>query len=116
MIIFQVGWQPWFDEPEKQWQKVINILHPMVVIFLIFIGYIIQYAACFRRDRAGEGYVSYIMSMAHPGVGGGGGFLLMKPLLCWWLYLIIIFITTCQLGILYILLIPMKCCFPIWTF
>ena len=57
--LLQVGWQPAFDEPDVWWQKLINVIHPLSVVLLIFVGYIIQYAACFRRDRAGEGFVSF---------------------------------------------------------
>ena len=56
--VSKVGWQPIYDGPDLWWKKMINIIHPISVILLILIGYIIQYAACFRRDRAGEGFVS----------------------------------------------------------
>jgi hypothetical protein len=50
--MLKVGWKPVFDEADAWWQKAINVIHPAFVVCLVLLGYIIQYAACFRRDSA----------------------------------------------------------------
>ncbi|CAH1799292.1 unnamed protein product [Owenia fusiformis] len=47
-----IGWYPLFTDPEKPWQQCVNIGWVVIVVALIFLGYIIQFAGCFRRDRA----------------------------------------------------------------
>ena len=47
-----------FDDASMCWQKVINVLHPILVVCLVLLGYVIQYAACFRRDSAIQSEVS----------------------------------------------------------
>lgn len=53
-LLTMIAWQPVFDSPEGTWQAFVNVFHPTVIILLILCGYVIQFAACFRRDQAGN--------------------------------------------------------------
>ncbi|KAK2157885.1 hypothetical protein LSH36_183g02042 [Paralvinella palmiformis] len=52
-LLLFVGWEQWFDDPVNICQKMINFIHPIIVMAFVLGGYVIQYAACFRRDSAG---------------------------------------------------------------
>ncbi|CAD5116929.1 DgyrCDS5769 [Dimorphilus gyrociliatus] len=44
-----VGWQQIYAR-DTIIAKVINIIHPVVVLIVILVGYVIQYSACFQRS------------------------------------------------------------------
>lgn len=62
-----VGWQELYSGDSVR-AKIINYIHPACVFIIIFVGYIIQYAACFQRsgiiheDTNGTSCKTYIIS------------------------------------------------------
>lgn len=46
----QLGWHPIItDTSHKLWVRLVNTVYPLIIIAIIILGYIIQWAMCFRR-------------------------------------------------------------------
>lgn len=44
----------WDADGTRLAAKIVNIAYPIVVMLFIIFAYIVQYAACFRRDRVSK--------------------------------------------------------------
>lgn len=71
-LLLTVGWKPWFDYPSSCCARAVNVIHPLVVVGFILIGYVIQYSSCFRRDSAGTGIGIIPLTPAKPLNGSNG--------------------------------------------
>lgn len=52
VVGIQVGWHAVYEEADRLCHKLLNALSFGLVLAVIILGYVLQFASCFRRDSA----------------------------------------------------------------
>ena len=51
-LLVLIGWHPLFAEGQGRCHRFLNFVHPLFVIVLLLLGYIVQFSSCFNRNNS----------------------------------------------------------------